>query len=131
MPLVGILASERGRAFEKNRVTTEKDDVMTNREGACPAPDRVGFPHHGHAGLFGSVVAFCFRLGSRPCVFGCVGGLWLSGACPPLLLCSCSGFWVVLLVCKKEARYAKHTGLSRRLFYFEVAHKRISSLGKR
>lgn len=55
MPLVGILASEWGKAFEKNRVTKEKNDVMTNREGARPAPERVGFPLHGHARLFGSV----------------------------------------------------------------------------
>lgn len=92
MPLVGILASEWGKAFEKNRVTKEKDDVMTNREGARPAPDRVEFPHHGHAGLFGSVVLFCFRLGFGFCVFGCVGnpGFWVQF--PPLLLRSCPGF---------------------------------------
>ena len=74
MPLVGILASEWGKAFEKNRVIKEKDDVMTNREGARPAPERVGFPLHGHARLFGSVAGFCFRLGFGCCVFGCVGG---------------------------------------------------------
>lgn len=92
MPLVGILASEWGKAFEKNRVTKEKDDVMTNREGACPAPDRVEFPHRGHAGLFGLVVAFCFRHGFGFCVFGCVGGPGFWVQFPPLLLRSCPGF---------------------------------------
>lgn len=92
MPLVGILASERGKAFEKNRVTKEKNDVMTNREGVRPAPDRVGFPHHGHAGLFGFVVVFCFRHGFGFCVFGCVGGLGFCVWSPPLLLRLCLGF---------------------------------------
>lgn len=70
MPLVGILASERARAFEKESVTEEKNDVTTYREGASPAPDRVEIPHGSRAGLFGSLWrgfwACCFSWTVQP-----------------------------------------------------------------
>lgn len=74
MPLVGILAKEWARAFEKESVTWEKNDVTTYREGAPPAPDRVDSPHGNRAKHFGSVWrsfwACCFSLRIQPFVGG-------------------------------------------------------------
>ena len=64
MPLVGILARERARAFEKDSVTTRKNFMTTYREGAPPAPDRVELSHRNR----GQVFAFV-PLGGSACCF--------------------------------------------------------------
>lgn len=110
MPLVGILASEWARAFEKEDVMKEKNDVTTYREGAPPAPDRVGFPHGNRAKHFVSVwrvvSACCFSWTVQPFVGG--GVFFVPFVF--VFVFVIPGFCLVKVASKKISRCSKRNG---------------------
>lgn len=107
---MGVLASEWVRAFEKESVKKKKNDVTTYREGAPPAPDRVGFPHGSRAGRFGSVWrgfwACCFSLTVQPFAVGGVAFVPFVF----LFVFLFPGFSLVKVSSKKMSRCTKRNG---------------------